>query len=65
MALTKFMELYEQRYNQSITVSELFKLKDVVYISSSKDGQGRYIKLTGRNHQNNLETEAFIFFIHL
>jgi len=57
MALTKFMELYEQRYNQSITVSELFKLKDVVYISPSKDGQGRHIKLTARNHQNNLENE--------
>jgi len=58
MPLTRFMELFEIRYNQSITIAELFKLKDVVYISSSKEGQGRTIKLTQKYSQNNLENEV-------
>ena len=58
MALTKFIELYEARYNQPITVSELFKLKDVVHIFQSKDLQGRQIKLNWRsNIDSNLENE--------
>jgi hypothetical protein len=57
MALTRFIELYEQRYNQSITLSELFKLKEIVHISQSKDGQGRQIKLISKNYQHNLENE--------
>ena len=57
MALTRFIELYEQRYNQSITLSELFKLKEIVHISHSKDGQGRQIKLISKNYQHNLENE--------
>lgn len=57
MALTKFIELYEMRYNQSITVSELFKFKDIVHISHGKEGQGRQIKLTSRTAHNNLENE--------
>ena len=58
MALTKFIELYETRYNQTITVSELFKLKDIVHIFQSKDLQGRQIKLNCRsNFQSNLENE--------
>jgi len=40
---------------------KLFKLKDVVYILSRKDGQGRYIKLTGRNHRNNLRQLFFSY----
>ena len=58
MALTKFIELYETRYNQTITVSELFKLKDIVHIFQSKDLQGRQIKLNCRsNYQSSLENE--------
>ncbi|CAF1022100.1 unnamed protein product [Brachionus calyciflorus] len=57
MLLPRFIELYEQRYNQTITVSELFKLKDIVYITQSKDGNGRSIKLSCKNYQNNLENE--------
>jgi len=59
MALTKFIELYEARYNQTISVSELFKLKDVVHIFQSKDLQGRQIKLNCRNNnlQPSLENE--------
>lgn len=52
MPLTKFIELYETRYNQSITVSELFKLKDVVQIFQSQDLHGRKIKLNCRNNNN-------------
>ena len=40
MPLTQFIQMYEQRYNQTITLSELFKLKDVIYITQSRDGQG-------------------------
>lgn len=58
MALTRFIELYELRYNQTITVPELFKLKEIVQITHCKDGsQGRLIKLTAKNYQSNLETE--------
>ncbi|RNA41583.1 meiosis arrest female 1-like isoform X1 [Brachionus plicatilis] len=57
MLLPRFIELYEQRYNQTITVSELFKLKDIVYITQSKDGNGRIIKLSCKNYHNNLENE--------
>ncbi len=54
MALTRFIELYELRYNQTITLSELFKLKEIIHISQSKDGQGRQIKLISKNYQHNL-----------
>jgi len=57
MPLTRFIELYESRYNQTITVSELFKLKEVIHISQSRDGQGRHIRLNMRNCHNNLENE--------
>lgn len=57
MLLPRFIELYEQRYNQTVAVSELFKLKDIVYITQSKDGNGRIIKLSCKNYHNNLENE--------
>lgn len=57
MALTSFIELFEKRYNQSITISDLYKLKNVVHISYSKDGKGRLIRLATNISQKNLENE--------
>ena len=66
MPLTRFIESFESRYNQSITISELFKLKDTVYISHGRDGQGRQIKLIGnKNHQYNLENEVSLLKVTL
>ena len=59
MLLSRFIELYELRYNQTITLSELFKLKDIVHISHSKDGhQSRQIKLILRNYQQQSALES-------
>jgi len=52
MSLSRFIELYEQRYNQTITLSELYKLKDIIYISSNKDGNGRHIKLINKSYSS-------------
>jgi len=56
MPLTRFISLYEAKYNQSIAINELFNLKEIVQIFH-KDGQGRQIKLIGRNVQANLDSE--------
>ena len=59
MPLTRFIESFETRYNQTITISELFKLKDTVHISHGRDGQGRQIKLIGnKNYPYNIENEG-------
>jgi len=57
MPLTRFISLYEAKYNQSIAINELFNLKEIVQIFH-KDGQGRQIKLIGRNVQANLDSEV-------
>lgn len=49
IVLSRFIEIYEERYNQIITIAELFKMKDVVLISKSKEG-GRTIRLLARNY---------------
>lgn len=56
MPLTRFISLYEAKYNQSIAINELFSLKEIVQIFH-KDGQGRQIKLIGRNFQSNSDQE--------
>lgn len=56
MPLTRFISLYEAKYNQSIAINELFSLKEIVQIFH-KDGQGRQIKLIGRNFQSSLDNE--------
>lgn len=52
MALSRFVELYEERYNQSITIGELFKMKDIVYINraASREGAGRTIRLLAKSY---------------
>ncbi|XP_013410407.1 meiosis regulator and mRNA stability factor 1 isoform X2 [Lingula anatina] len=44
LPLFKFVEVFEKRYHRAISVSELFKLKDVVEIQD-QDGPGRRVKL--------------------
>lgn len=56
MPLTRFISLYEAKYNQSIAINELFSLKEIVQIFH-KDGQGRQIKLIGRNFQSSIDSE--------
>lgn len=49
IVLSRFIEIYEERYNQIISIAELFKMKDVVLISKNKEG-GRTIRLLARNY---------------
>ena len=57
--ILRFNNLY--RYNQQITIAELFKLRDVIHIVHSKDGQGRLIKLLTKTQSHNLFNEVCSF----
>ena len=44
LPLFKFIELFEKRYHRTISVSELYRLKDVIDIQGD-EGSGRMIML--------------------
>lgn len=47
--LFKFREMYEKRFHDSIGVSDLYKMKDIVYVSD--EPAGRMVALHGRARQ--------------
>ena len=48
LPVCKFMELFEKRYHRSISISDLYKMRDVVEIKEFNGNQsGRIIELVG------------------
>ncbi|XP_064638971.1 meiosis regulator and mRNA stability factor 1-like isoform X2 [Lineus longissimus] len=47
LPLFKFIELFEKRFHQSVSVSELYQMKDVIEISDM-EGSGRMVNLLHR-----------------
>ncbi|KAK6187453.1 hypothetical protein SNE40_005480 [Patella caerulea] len=54
LPLFKFIELFDKRYHKSISVSELYKLRDIIDIQEH-GGAGRYVSLI----RNNVNTRPF------
>lgn len=50
LQLFKFREMYEKRYHDSIGVSDLYKMKDVVMITEEQSG--RMVQLHGFHHRS-------------
>ncbi|XP_074649395.1 meiosis regulator and mRNA stability factor 1-like isoform X2 [Tubulanus polymorphus] len=48
LPLFKFIELFEKRFHKTVSVSELYKMRDVLEITDS-EGSGRNISLVHRN----------------
>ncbi|OWF50825.1 meiosis arrest female protein 1 homolog isoform X2 [Mizuhopecten yessoensis] len=56
LPLFKFIELFDKRYHRSISVSELYKMRDVIDIRE-QGGAGRMVYLASRPQQTTPNTE--------
>ncbi|XP_069125542.1 meiosis regulator and mRNA stability factor 1-like [Argopecten irradians] len=56
LPLFKFIELFDKRYHRSISVSELYKMRDVIDIRE-QGGSGRMVYLASRPQQDTPTTE--------
>ena len=51
LPLFKFIEIYEKRYHRNISVSELYRMRDLIEIQEM-DGTGRMVVLVSHNKSN-------------
>ena len=51
LPLFKFIEIYEKRYHRSVSVSELYRMRDLIEIQEM-DGTGRTVVLVNQNKNN-------------
>jgi hypothetical protein len=51
LALFKFIELYEKRFHRTISVSDLYRMRDLIEIQEM-DGTGRMVVLITQSRSN-------------
>ena len=63
LQLFKFREMYEKRYHDSIGVSDLYKMKDVVTITEEHSGTF-YFRLAQRIEVSDVAINVFSFHLN-